>query len=79
MNIFEIIDDAVKTGVARWKKIEDKYNKIKDKLSNDLNISDKELAESFLLIVDHLRPMNPSEESIAKASEELKKIVSKSE
>lgn len=78
MDIFDAIDEAIKTGAKRWKELEKRYETVKKKLSTGVQISNEELAELMIIVVDHLRPMNPDPEQANKIGDELKKRLSKS-
>lgn len=75
MNIFDIIDSAVKGSMERWEAIEKRQAEVKKMVEEGETPDTKTLALFLVDIVDHLRPMMPSHESVSKVTEELKDIV----
>jgi dihydrodipicolinate synthase/N-acetylneuraminate lyase len=66
--MFDDLNKTIKEGQERWKKIEE--------LTDEINKQNyyqgmKTLVELVTLIVDHMRPMNPSQEQLDEATSGL--------
>jgi len=75
VNFFEMIDDLINKGSNRWEEVEKHYSTLKRGIEDNTQISEKDLAILLVLLVDHLRPMNPSKEAVEKAGEDIKKML----
>ena len=77
--MIEKLEKKIKEGQERWERIEEKANLIRgdSDLNGNMHFSrDKDtLAELLLLIVEHLRPMNPSQEQVEQMTNSLTTIL----
>lgn len=65
------MDELVKEGNKRWKEIESVAEEIRNHLRSGRKLDEARtdrLAHLVLLLIDHLRPMNPSKEQIDEAT-----------
>jgi len=60
--------DFLNKSAKRWKKIDAEAKSIQKKLDSSNNISNNELSKLLLLLVEHLRPMNPSAEDLSEVT-----------
>lgn len=68
--MFGNLNKMIKEGQERWDKIE----KLAETINNsttDGQVYDDAIRELILLVVEHLRPMNPSKEQINEATDGL--------
>jgi len=70
--VFNDINKTIKEGQARWEKIDQLYNDLKQK---DASFTGDKTVELLLLIVDHLRPMNPTQEQVDEAAREIEDLL----
>lgn len=72
--------DELKEAMARWEKIVELRNKIDEESKNDtINLANvmPPLLEAFVLLVDHLKPINPDQATLDAAMEGLEEDFAK--
>jgi hypothetical protein len=68
--MFDDLSKAMEEGQERWKKIEELVTEVEYGLSHSTP-TNRALYELVILLVDHLRPMNPSQEQLDEATNGL--------
>lgn len=73
--MFKDLSKTIKEGQERWEKIEEYSKRLKEHLESGRRItmesSLNNLALLVLCLVDHMRPMNPSQDQLDEATKGL--------
>lgn len=72
--MFEDLNKSIKENQERWEKIEELSRTIKKMRSSSMPQVER-LNDIILLMVEHLRPMNPSQEQLDEATKGLDELL----
>lgn len=72
--MFDDLNKTLKESAERWKKIEELATELEYSLSNN-EMNNKAAYELLVLLVDHMRPMNPSLDQINEATQDLTNLL----
>lgn len=73
--MFDDLNKTMKEAQERWDKIEDCVTSLKESMDGGQSIMPEEVAQLLIHVVDHLRPMNPSQDQLDEVTKGLSDLV----
>lgn len=73
--MFGDLDKTMQEARIRWKEIEEGYEDIKSRMTSGKGMDEASLAHLLVLVIDHLRPMNPSQDQLDEATKGIAELL----